>query len=62
MWVSRWLHGMPRVLINGSIPAWRDGLGGLPWYSVLGPVVCKHVYHLFTGIEIEDMLITLTMT
>lgn len=56
MWISSWLHAIPRVLINGSIPGWRDVLGGMPWYSALHPVKLT-VLIIYHWIKIEDMLI-----
>lgn len=58
MWISSCLHDILRVLINGSIPAWRDILGGMPWYSVLCPVT----FLSFTWIKVEVILVKFAVT
>lgn len=55
MWISSWLHDIPIVLINGSIPVWMFLVachGTLP--LALSGLTVLIIYH---WIKIEDMLI-----
>lgn len=58
VWVSSCLHNILKLLMNGSIMAWRDIGGGVPWYSVLRPLT----FLSFTWIRIGVMLVKFAVT